>query len=458
MDASLFKLLRYIWSAKRAESLSAEDIRDLEERRFRKLLLYAVRHSPFYRRLYKSEGITEENINSVPGTSIPIIDKKALMEYYDELVCDEQIRRQDLEKFIADPSNYGKKYLGRYEVIHTSGSSGVVGLFVYGPDDWTRVKSLAVARVSKGPVSFFRKTRLAFIGATGGHYAGVSLVQDAPKFIFETMPVSINHPLEDVAKALNEFYPDVLTGYASGVHMLAEQKRRGLIRISPKRIVTSADILTPEMRSVITQTFGTPPKNFYASSESLCMAAECESEHSLHAFTDWHRFEVLSKVGDPVPEGTPGNLVMTNLYNYTEPLIRYKMNDEVSFISKKCPCGSPFPKMGTIAGRQEDFLWFEKPNGTADYLHPILLVEFFVPGLKKFQFIQKGKNALMMKAILDSGAERESTVRNIKTRMAEILGEKGLSDAVVFTVEEADVIPNDPKTGKFKLVVPLKRN
>ncbi|MBI2120576.1 MAG: phenylacetate--CoA ligase family protein, partial [Parcubacteria group bacterium] len=348
------------------------------------------------------------------------------------------------------------KYLGRYQVIHTSGSSGVVGLFVYGSDDWTQVKALAVARVSKGPASFFRKTRLAFIGATDGHYAGVSLVQDAPKFIFDTLPMSINKPLGDIAGKLNDFYPDVLTGYASGVNLLAEEKRRGLIRISPKRIITSADMLTSEMRATITDVFGTPPTNFYAASESLCMGAECEQNHSLHLFTDWHCFEVCSKVGDPVPEGRSGNLVLTNLYNYTEPLIRYKMNDEISVISKPCPCGSPFPRISTIAGRAEDFLWFERLDGTSDYLHPILLVEFFVPGLKKFQFIQTGRHALVMKVILDPEVDREAALGGIKARMKEILDEKKLSDAVVFAVQEADIIPHDPQTGKFKLIIPCK--
>ncbi|MBI2120343.1 MAG: hypothetical protein HYT94_01825, partial [Parcubacteria group bacterium] len=90
MDASLFTLLFKIRSAKKAEKLSAEDIAALQEMRFRKLLRHAVRHSTFYRRLYKSEGITEDNIDSVAQKDIPTIDKKILMEYFDELVCDER--------------------------------------------------------------------------------------------------------------------------------------------------------------------------------------------------------------------------------------------------------------------------------------------------------------------------------------------------------------------------------
>lgn len=454
-DASLFNLIPKILSAQKAGTLSAEKIVELQEKRFRKLLRHVVRHSKFYRHLYSERGITEKNIESVSASEIPIIDKKILMEHYDELVCDERLKQKDLENFIENPENRGKKYFGEFQVIHTSGSSGTVGLFAYGADDWMQVKALAVARVSKGPVTFFRKTRLAFIGATDGHYAGVSIVRDAPKFIFDVLPVSINSPLPEIIKKMNDFYPDVLTGYASGVHLLAQEKLRGSLRISPKRVITSADTLTPEMRATIHKAFGVTPTNFYAASESLCLGAECDTEHSLHLFTDWHRFELLGREGNAVQEGEPGNLVLTNLYNYTEPLIRYRMNDELAMNAKKCACGSPFPAVKTIAGRTEDFLWFEN-DGVSDYLHPVVLAEFFVPGLKKFQFVQTGKNSFVMKAVIEAG-NKEKTIQDIKARMKKILEEKKLDTSVVFVVEETDDISNDPKTGKFKLIIPLKK-
>lgn len=311
--------------------------------------------------------------------------------------------------------------------------------------------------MSKGPVTFFRKTRLAFIGATDGHYAGVSLASDAPKFIFDVLPVSINSPLPEIVEKMNNFYPDVLTGYASGVHLLAQEKLRGGIRISPKRIITSADTLTPDMRATIEKAFGVAPVNFYAASESLCLGAECDLEHSLHIFNDWHRFELLGSEGNAVREGESGNLVLTNLYNYTEPLIRYRMNDELILDKKKCACKSPFPVIKAIAGRTEDFLWFEDDRGRAEYLHPILLAEFFVPGLRKFQFIQTGKNSLTMKAVIEEGGDKAKILQEIKARMKKILEEKKLDAIVVFFVEEVNDIANDPKTGKFKLVIPHKK-
>lgn len=455
-NVSFLRLASYIRSAQKTELLGTQEILALQEKRFRKILRHAVRHSKFYSRLYGEQGITEKNIDSVLAKDIPVIDKKILMENFDEFVTDNRLKRKDLENFIESRENRGKRYLEYFQTIHTSGSSGQVGLFVYGPDDWARIKALSVAHVSKGPVNFFRKTRLAFIGATDGHYAGVSLVEDAPKLIFDVLPLSINSPLVEIIKKMNDFYPDVLTGYASGIHLLAQEKIRGSLRISPKRVITSADTLTPDMRLTIEKAFGVAPVNFYASSESLCLGAECDTEHSLHLFTDWHRFELLGREGNAVSVGDSGNLVLTNLYNYTEPLIRYRMNDELVMDTKKCACGSPFPIVKTIAGRTEDFLWFLDEHGELEYLHPIVLVEFFVPGLRKFQFIQTEQNSLTMRAVI-ADEDREKTLEGITLQMKKILEEKKLDTSVTFNVQELEDISNDPRTGKFKLVVPLKK-
>ena len=59
------------------------------------------------------------------------------------------------------------------------------------------------------------------------------------------------------------------------------------------------------------------------------MAVQCERHEYLHLFTDWHIFEAVDDDLRPVAAGTPGNLLLTNLYNFTQPLIRYQMHDEV---------------------------------------------------------------------------------------------------------------------------------
>jgi phenylacetate-CoA ligase len=156
----------------------------------------------------------------------------------------------------------------------------------------------------------------------------------------------------------------------------------------------------------------------------------------------------------PVAAGTPGNLLLTNLYNYTQPLIRYQMHDEIVMTGKPCACGSPLPTIGNLIGREEDFLWFDTSDGKRDFLHPIVLVELFVAGLKKFQVIQTRRNEMLMKVIVEGN--KEAVLAAIRQRMQAIFSGKKLDKTVTLNLELADNIPNDPKTGKYRLIIPLK--
>jgi phenylacetate-coenzyme A ligase PaaK-like adenylate-forming protein len=130
------------------------------------------------------------------------------------------------------------------------------------------------------------------------------------------------------------------------------------------------------------------------------------------------------------------------------------MNDHLIFDDKKCGCSWPFPVIKTIAGRQEDFLWFQKPDGEKEYLHPLSILAFFVPGLEKFQVEQVEINKFVMRVVLRGNAE--SVVPAVRARMNEILREKGLEGAVNFDVEVVNELRVDPLTGKFKMIIPFK--
>ncbi len=108
-----------------------------------------------------------------------------------------------------------------------------------------------------------------------------------------------------------------------------------------------------------------------------------------------------------------------------------------------------------IAGRSEESLWFTKTDGTREFIHPSMLGEFFVPGLEKFQFVQTGADRLVMKAVPYRKGENITPV--IRERMSEILSQKALNDTVQFNVELVDDIKNDPKTGKFRLIIPFAK-
>lgn len=451
----ILNLLSQIRQVKQAECLDSEQTSRLRERRFRAILGHVVQKSGFYRRYYEKHGITPDDIDRVRLEDLPPIDKKIMMENYDEFVCDNTLKRKDLEEFVGARTSWGKKYKKKYQVIHTSGSSGTIGLFAYGPRDWDVLKAIVLTRVTKAKLRPLKRTRLAYIAATDGNYAGISLAREAPRLFYKLLTVSINSPIQQIVEQVNGFQPEVLSGYSSGIYLLAEEQIRGSVRIRPQKLVCSADPLTVKMRETIIDAFNVEPVNFYGASESICLGATCEKHQGFHLFNDWHCFEVVDREFRPVEPGTPGKVLLTTLYNRTQPLIRYLLADEVIMDDKTCcTCGWGFPLMKSIAGRQEDFLWFSRPDGKEEFLHPIVMVEFFAPGLEKLQVIQVQKNRLLLRVVVKGN--REEVLPGIKRRLREILEGKGLESIVGFDVEIVDRIENDPKTGKFKLIIPYR--
>jgi len=444
-------LLQKIVMVKRSEQWERETIERIQRERFEALLYHVMEHSLFYRLYYREHGIVKSDIPDLKIEDLPLIDKQIMMTHYNEFVCDTNLKQNELEAFLADPRNRGKKYKERYEVIHTSGSTGHVGIFVYDMRSWNIIKALAITRVCKEKINPFRKIHLAFMGATDGHYAGISLSSDAPNF----RPFSVNRPMYETLDELQAFGPTTLCGYASGIYLLAVEQLQGKLSIKPDRIIASGDQLTEKMRQTILDAFGIEPTNFYAASESLCMATTCYMHEGLHLFEDWHCFEVLDSGLKPVKAGESGSLVLTTLYNYAQPLIRYRMHDELSLHDDTCPYGSAYGRIRGISGRSEEFLWFTLPDGNEEYLHPIQIVEFFVPGLEKFQLIQQTSEHLLMRLIVTGDTQKVQ--QETAKRMMEILQGKKLDKVVHFSTEVVESIAHDAKTGKFRLIIPYKK-
>ncbi len=447
-------LLYRIASVKHSDMLKRAPLKRLRRKRFEALLHHVFAHSAFYNDLYRARGITPDDIPDLQLEDLPLIDKNVMMEHYDRFVCDPALKQHELEAFISDQNNLGKKYQGRYQVVHTSGSTGHIGLFVYDLRSWNITKAMAMTRVSKAELNPLKKIRLAFIGATDGHYAGISLTADAPQLFYDFERFSVSRPMHEILEEITAFDPTALCGYASGIYLLAYEQLQGNLAITPSKITCSADQLTDSMRTDIIQAFGVKPTNFYAASESLCMAAECERYTGMHLFEDWHYYEVVDSNKQPVEVGTPGSLLLTTLHNYAQPLIRYQMHDELVLDEQCCDCGRSTPLIKRISGRTEEFLWFPLPDGEEEYLHPIQIVEFFVPGLVKFQFEQTGKTHLHMRMVVKG--DGETVRRKAVERMQEILSAKELQHLVTISTEIVEHIALDATTGKFKLILPFK--
>lgn len=85
------------------------------------------------------------------------------------------------------------------------------------------------------------------------------------------------------------------------------------------------------------------------------VGVECDQHDGIHLWTDHFHLEIIDPdTLEPVPPGTPGEIVVTTLDKEATPLIRYRTRDLSYLNPAPCPCGSPYPRIGRIHGRSDD--------------------------------------------------------------------------------------------------------
>lgn len=102
----------------------------------------------------------------------------------------------------------------------------------------------------------------------------------------------------------------------------------------------------------------------YASSETVTTFCECTEQAGGHIHPALGLVEILDEEGNPVPDGEPGEVVVTPFDVQGMPLIRFRTGD-ISFVNREpCRCGRTSPRLGPIIGRKNQLL---KIRGTSLY-------------------------------------------------------------------------------------------
>ena len=431
-------------------SLSAQTVQELSRQRFTSLLKKTYHSSTFYRDLYRSHGVSSKDLCDVTPSDLPVIDKAMVMDNFDALITEPGITRRAVEEFLRRDTDPTHRF-SNTTVIHTSGSTGVPGIFLYSKDEWSFITALVVSRISQPVFKPFRKLRLAFLGATGGHYAGVTLTSDAPKFFYNTRLFSNPKNIRSLISDLNAFQPDIISGYAGTIYQLALAKSAGQLKISPVRLQSSGEVLTPHMRQTIESAFNQDVINLYACSESIVLGVQKNGNDPFQLFNDWHHIEVVDESDRLVPEGTQGGLLITPLYRTLQPLIRYRLSDSVALETTE----QPFISLKRLSGRSEDALVFLDTQGDKHTLHSSEMLEFFAPGLRQFQFEQTSPDTLLLRiSVLDGYHDTKSVAEK---KIKEMLAKASMDRFVTANVEVVESIGVNPKTGKFRIIQPYNQ-
>ena len=425
-----------------------------QQQRLEVVVRHAAAHSPFYRRQFAETGTLGDG--HVQLARLPVLDKSLLMEHFDELVCDPRLRRDELLDWVGRITR-DQLYLDRYRVMLTSGSSGRPGLFVYDAAGWRAIGAgLARGCTWLGLRPTLPRQRMAFVIAASPSHIGRQAAA-MPSGLHRVMALPVTLPLPRLVEALNQFQPTYLQAYPSAAMWLADEQHAGRLRVSPRILVTAAELRTPEMTRRLQEAFKVRPFDLYGATEGL-FGYECEHHQGIHLFEDTTLVENVDADGQPVPPGQPGaRLLVTNLYNLVQPLLRLEVTDLVTLDPNPCPCGRILARMNTIYGRSDDVLSLCARDGGQVAIHPLhfaLLTRD--PQIREFQVIQDGP---LLRVLIvprhPSSPTAAGSDDGLETRLGHVIAQQllglGVQDPQV-TVERRSELARTAG-GKLKLVI-----
>jgi len=148
-----------------------------------------------------------------------------------------------------------------------------------------------------------------------------------------------------------------------------------------RRAFIGAEPYTEETRRKIEDQLGVRVFNSYGLSEmnGPGVAFECEHQHGMHLWEDHFLAEIVDPVsGEPLPDGTSGELVLTTLTREAMPLLRYRTRDITAFMPGLCACGRTHRRLQRITGRSDDMLIVRGVNLYPQQIERVLMA---TPGI-----------------------------------------------------------------------------
>jgi phenylacetate-coenzyme A ligase PaaK-like adenylate-forming protein len=447
-----------IWQTRRG---GAAAVASAAQARLQALVALARERSALYRDLYR--GLPLRRIHAA---DLPPVTRQELMARFDEWVTDPDVTRERIQAFMDDHGRIGERFLDRYLVWKSSGSTGVPGIYVQDDEALATYDALIAAQLdATGLVArygwgfYARGGRAALIAATDDHFASIAswrrLSRAGPWLAARSF--SVMAPLPELVADLNGYQPGFVASYPTVLQLLAGEQAAGRLRIAPAGLWSGGECLVPAARAAIEHAFGCPLVNEYGASECMSIGFGCR-EGWLHVNADWVLLEPVDRHYRPAAPGEPSHSVLlTNLANRVQPVIRYDLGDSVVLKPSPCACGNPLPAI-RVEGRRDDVVQLRAGDGTVVPLPPLALTTVVeeAAGVHRFQIVQDAPDRLLLRldrAECDGTAGRFAAGTAASRALRAFLVRHGLPDVHV-VLDERPPAP-DPRSGKLRQVVAI---
>ncbi|MSO40857.1 MAG: phenylacetate--CoA ligase family protein [Solirubrobacterales bacterium] len=418
---------------------SPEAIERAQRGRLRESVDHAFAHVPYYREAGKRLGLGPADFQAAGDLAkLPLIERDQL--------------QADPEYFVSEAEP-----LERYVELRSGGGGGEpVTVYwdrrslVLGGAHRERLRALT-ARLAASRL----RPRMARLAApldssrqTSRAFSGSSLLPASLRYA--SLELSMLDPMDANVEALNEFRPDVIACFGSGLEALFVHLREsGQPFLAPSVVTYGADPLSERMRRLISDDFGIEVLSVYSAIEAFQIAFECERHTGLHVNADLSALRIVDpERGESLPPGESGEVVVSNLVNRATILLNYRLGDIAAALPGSCPCGRRLPLLSQLEARSDDLI----ETASGELLHPqrIRAPLTSEPAVLRYQVLQLGPGLLRVEVVTDRGADDEALCARLARTLAEPLGGGG-------SVEVA-AVPTLPRSdrGKVRPVMSLQ--
>jgi phenylacetate-CoA ligase len=420
--------LAYLADYQRDQWLAPEQIAALQWQRLKRLLEHCEQKVPYYRQRWREAGVAVADIRNLDDyAQLPVLTKADIRQHFDALQAEgwhDRVLTKATGGSTGDPLRFGytrESYERRTAVMWRgydwAGSRmGRRTLFVWGGAVGTpnRVQQFK-DRVYNA--AFARRVLNSF-GMTEANMAGY-------------------------ADAIDDYRPQVIVGYVGPLVRLAQWLLDTGRRVAaPRSVIGAAESLHEFQREIIERAFGCPAYNTYGCREFMLIASECERREGLHVNADHLVVELQRHPGAPVTE--PGEVVITDLFNYGMPFVRYLNGDVATASDHVCSCGRGLPLLQRVDGRLLDAIRTPAGHLLPGEFFPHMLKD--VPGLVRFQVVQRRLDQLELSLVRGPGFD-EASLAYIRRELAKVVG-----DSLQLNVHFVDDIPLTP-SGKWRVCI-----
>ncbi len=450
----------------RERRFSAQRMQRTQSQRLRALLFHAQRTTPLYRERMQGLKLDElqapEALWEAFGAIAPIA-KPELMERFDESIQNGAIDKRQVEQYTADRTLIGRLLSRRYMLATTSGTTGKPGYFVTDAKAWAQLNGALFARILRHRLipsevlrfAWGRRYRMAMVAATDGHFITRLVATFKPwlSYPFINMKTfSIMGPLAESIEGLNRFAPHYLHSYTTYLEALAHAQLEGRLKIDPEFISLGSEPVSEAARVNLAQAFpGAEISETYGATECIAMANQCK-QGGLHLNQDYCVLEPVDERGRPVGPGEPSaKVLLTNLVNRAQPLIRYELGDSVTVLEQPCECGTSMPLI-RVEGRSDDTFFLTDAQGRYHAYPPVPFETLFlnIDGLAQYQLVHEQQNLLHVRFVCAAGAQAERIASVLEKRFLDYLARNHLEGCVQLRINAVEEIAREKRGHKLR--------